>query len=144
MPFGHATRFFRIDNGIIKVCLCFIDSQNTYLTQLDLRMNKIGDAGASGLGAGLAYVSFCLCGWMFIPTPRHPIFHIDNGIVKVCVRLFCSQNNTLQALVLESNKIGDAGAASIGVALAYVMHLPVEWAFIPKDISLAPPDFSDW
>jgi hypothetical protein len=38
-----------------------------------------------------------------------------------CFRPFlCSQNKTLQTLQLSRNQIGDAGAASIGAALAYV------------------------
>jgi hypothetical protein len=46
-------------------------------------------------------------------------FH-DKGIIKRCLCLICSQNNTLKKLYLRSNQIGDAGAASIGGALAYV------------------------
>jgi hypothetical protein len=48
------------------------------------------------------------------------------GIIKVCSCLICSQNNMLQALHLNHNQIGDAGAASIGSALAYVILLPCE------------------
>jgi hypothetical protein len=40
--------------------LLLFGSQSTSLTELVLRKNKIGDAGASGLGDGLMYVSFCL------------------------------------------------------------------------------------
>jgi hypothetical protein len=42
--------------------------------------------------------------------------------------------------MLRGNKIGDAGAASIGGALAYVPLSLFELIFIHKDISLAPPD----
>jgi hypothetical protein len=38
--------------------VCF-DSQNTSLKELNLCDNQIGDVGASEIGAGLAYVSFC-------------------------------------------------------------------------------------
>ena len=63
----HATRFSTIDNGaFIKAYVCLIGtgSQNTSLTQLLLGANKIGEAGASGLGAGLACVLlvFGFCG----------------------------------------------------------------------------------
>ena len=47
-------------------------------------------------------------------------------------------------LFLGNNPIGDAGAASIGDALAYVTLSPFSWTFIQKDISLTPPDFLDW
>ena len=36
----------------------FCDSQNTSLKELYLFENEIGDVGATGLGAGLAYVVF--------------------------------------------------------------------------------------
>ncbi len=73
--FFGATRFFRIEKGIINVYLCLFCSRNTSLTILQLSRNQFGDVGASGLGTGLAYVSFCLCGW----TPRQPTFSDDNG-----------------------------------------------------------------
>ncbi len=44
------------------------------------------------------------------------------GLIKVCLYLNCSQNKSLQVLVLDQNKIGDAGAASISDALAYVQY----------------------
>ncbi len=97
-----------------------IGSQNTSLTELRLWDNQIGDVGASGLGAGLAYVSFVsLDERRSHATP--PVFcGLIRGIIKVCVCLICSQNNTLTELSLSENQIGIAGAASIGGALAYV------------------------
>jgi hypothetical protein len=47
-------------------------------------------------------------------------FRIDYGIFKVYLYLICSQNNTLDFFLFGCNPIGDAGAASIGAALAYV------------------------
>ena len=41
-------------------------------------------------------------------------------IVYVCYLRICSQNKTLQWLGLDGNQIGDAGATSLGGALAYV------------------------
>ncbi len=58
------------------------------------------------------------------------------GIIKVCLCLICSVNKTLQKLELSGNKVGDAGAASIGGALTYVILLPFERTFI-HNISLA-------
>ncbi len=75
----------RIDNGI-KVWFCLFGSQNKSLTELRLELNKIGDAGASGLGAGIAYVSFCLYGWTFFPTSRHPILL---GLIRALSRCVC-------------------------------------------------------
>ena len=43
------------------------------------------------------------------------------GIIKVCLCLICSQNETLQTLSLAGNDIGDVGAASIGDALTYAI-----------------------
>ena len=41
-------------------------------------------------------------------------------LIKMCLCLICRQNKTLQLLNLDENQIGDAGAVSIGDALAYV------------------------
>ena len=68
-------------------------------------------------------------------------FRIDNGHYQGVFCMICSQNNTLTELYLSYNQIGDAGAASIGGALAYVTLSSCEWTFLQKDISLAPPDF---
>ncbi len=54
--------FFGLIMGLIQVLFCLFGSQNTSLAELVLGYNIIGDAGASGLGAGLAYVAFFLCG----------------------------------------------------------------------------------
>jgi hypothetical protein len=54
------------------------------------------------------------------------ICRIDNGHYQGVFCLICSQNNTLTVLGLGSNQIGDAGAASIGGALAYVALSPCE------------------
>ncbi len=43
----------------------------------------------------------------------------------MCLCLICSQNKTLQTLLLYNNQIGAAGAASIGDALAYVTLSPL-------------------
>ena len=43
----------------LRVLFC---SQNSSLKELQLWGNQIGDAGASGIGAGLAYVAFSFCG----------------------------------------------------------------------------------
>ena len=45
--------------GNIFVYVCFFCSQNSSLKELQLWGNQIGDAGASGIGAGLAYVLIC-------------------------------------------------------------------------------------
>jgi hypothetical protein len=42
------------------------------------------------------------------------------GLIRVCLCVICSQNKTLRILWLNDNQIGDAGAVSIGGALAYV------------------------
>ena len=47
-----------------------IYSQNNTLQSLELHANKIGDAGASGIGAGLAYVT---------SLDELSSFRIDNG-----------------------------------------------------------------
>jgi hypothetical protein len=57
---------------------------------------------------------------MFVPTPRHPIFGLIMGSIMSCLCLICSKNQQLHTLALPANQIGDAGAASIGDALAYV------------------------
>ena len=57
--FDVATPLFLVDKGHYQR---LIGSQNASLTELQLLCNQIGDVGASGLGAGLAYVSFLLCG----------------------------------------------------------------------------------
>ena len=69
----HATRFFRIDKGIIKVFLCLICSQNKTLQALGLTGNTIGDAGAASIGDALAYVQ-----------SRHPIISVFEFIHFVC------------------------------------------------------------
>ena len=117
--------------AIIKVYLCLIYSQNNTLQTLRLQNNQIGDAGAASIGVALAYVTLPSYEWTFIHKSflwRHPVFFFGGvivfdwpwGIIKVCMCLICSVNKTLQGLELEHNKIGDAGAASIGVALTYV------------------------
>ena len=76
--------------------------------------NLIGDKGATALADALMYVTI---------TPPEMFLHfvyIFFLIMKVCLCPICSQNKTLQILGLSDNKIGDAGAASIGDALAYV------------------------
>jgi hypothetical protein len=60
------------------------------------------------------------------PCHTTRFFGLIMGINKVCLCLICSQNKTLQFLYLDHNQIGDAGAASIGGALAYVTLLPCE------------------
>jgi hypothetical protein len=45
----------------------------------------------------------------------------------------CRQNKTLQNLWLFDNQIGDAGAASIGGALAYVTPSPFQLTFFHKE-----------
>jgi hypothetical protein len=63
---------------------------------------------------------------------RHLNFRFDNEeFIKKC--LICSSNKTLQMLYLDKTQLGDAGAASIGGALAYVT--------LSKYKYLAPPDF---
>ncbi len=67
-----------------------IDSQNMSLTDLQLKSNRIGDAGAAGLGAGLAYVSFCLVGWTLnLRSKAAPptFFWIDNDVFVCFVDL---------------------------------------------------------
>ncbi len=61
------------------VLIYLFGSQNTSLTNLCLNDSQIGDAGASGIGAGLAYVSFVPLDKR--PFPRHPtpFFVVDNG-----------------------------------------------------------------
>ncbi len=58
---------------------------------------------------------------------RHSVYSwIDTrgGISKVCLCLLFSQNNSLKELWICSTQIGDAGATSIGNALAYVQKTP--------------------
>ena len=91
---------------------------NTSLTFLDLQRNQIGDVGASGIGAGLAYAHSC-----------HPKFLIIDfytlclyiGAISVFVCVFDSQNTSLKELYLYENQIGDVGASGIGAGLAYVV-----------------------
>ena len=68
---------FSDDNGIIKVYLCLICSQNNTLKELGLGGNQIGDAGAISIAGALAYVTFSLVNELsFVKTFlwRHPIF----------------------------------------------------------------------
>ena len=108
-----------IDNGALSRCVfVFIGRQNMSLTKLDLQSNQIGYVGASGLGAGLVYAScrsFDDCSFPFHTT------RIDNGPYQYSiVYFFYSHNTSLTEMLLRDNQIGDAGAASIGDALAYV------------------------
>jgi hypothetical protein len=109
------------------VCSRLICSRNKSLQTLSLSNNQIGDVGAALIGGALAYVqsrlptfSVLILYILAVFWARHPIFWFDKGLIKVCSDLKYSQNKTLQALILSSNQIGDAGAASIGGALAYV------------------------
>jgi hypothetical protein len=98
------------------------------LQTLWLNDNRIGDAGTTSIGDALAYVqsrhpkcSFfefihVVCG---LGTPPK-FFGLSMGHYQGVVCMICSKNNTLTVLYLFGNKIGDAGAASIGGALAYV------------------------
>jgi hypothetical protein len=106
--------------GIIKVLFCYFVSQNTSLTKLELYGNQF---------------------FFFARHATRFFFLLIMGIIKGCLSFICSQNKTLQALRLSSNKIGVAGAASIGGALAYVTVTPCECNFLQKDISFAPPIF---
>jgi len=88
---------------------------------LDLQNNQIGDVGASGIGAGLAYAQYC-----------HPIFFDFRFLyIFFCILgqysmkfyvfyIACSTNKTLQVLWLQENRIGDVGASGIVAGLAYV------------------------
>ena len=51
--------------------------------------------------------------------PRHAtrFFGLIMGIIKVCLCLICSQNKTLQTLLLDGNPIGAEGAAALKRAL---------------------------
>ena len=102
-------------------------SQNNTLQKSVLAQNQIGDVGAASFGGALAYVTLS-SDLSFKKTFlwRHPNLSDDNGIIKVCLCPICSQNTTLKILALSENQIGDAGAASIGGALAYVILFPCE------------------
>jgi hypothetical protein len=125
--------FFELIRGLIKVCLCLICSVNKTLQRLYLERNQIGDAGATSIGGALAYVQTSI--------PKCSVFEFIHfvcnlvtppdffGLIMALSRRFCmicSQNNTLTELRLDSNQIGDAGADSIGCALAYVNFSPCE------------------
>ncbi len=82
----------------------------------------ISDKGATALADALMCVTI---------TPSEIFLHFihfvcDNGIIMVLFFLFGSQNTSLTNLPLDYNQIGDAGAASIGGALAYVILLQRE------------------
>jgi hypothetical protein len=57
--------------------------------------------------------------------------------------LICSQNKTLQTLILSKNQIGDAGAVSIGGALAYVLLRHPKLSFCVVYILFYTPAVSD-
>ena len=69
------------------------------------------------------------------------MFDLITGIVKVCLFLIGSQNTSLTELRLGYNQIGDAGAASMGDALAYVTIYLVNELSCTKTFLLAPPNF---
>ena len=75
-------------------------SQNTSLTVLRLYYNQIGDAGASGIGAGLAYVSLYF--WTNVHSHLTPsdFFLVDNGALSwcACVR-FAAKTKRYNALI---------------------------------------------
>ncbi len=141
--FFGATRFFRVDKGALPRCyFCFLDSHNTSLTALDLLGNNIGDAGASSIGAGLAYGSFCSFGWTFVFTSRHPkFFGLIMGLINVWFCLILSQNASLTQLLLWGNTIGAVGASGLSAGLAYVSFFLCGWTFVPMSCQ---PFFSDW
>jgi hypothetical protein len=129
----HAIRFFWIDNGIIKCVLCLICSVNKTLQRLDLSENQICDDGAASIGGALLYVKFYSQTHVFSACATY-FFGLIRDIVKVCLCLICSQNKTLEELYLRDNQIGDAGAVSIGGALAYITFSSFEWTFLHKDV----------
>ncbi len=54
---AHHPNFLDCYGGVSDVCSCLCCSQNSSLTKLHLWDNNIGDSGASGIGAGLAYAA---------------------------------------------------------------------------------------
>jgi hypothetical protein len=122
--FFGATRFFRIDNR---------HYQGVFVSDLQ-RKQDVTTPGSRPqqdwrcwrcLDRWCLDVRHSLNSCMNFPSNRHffgsaRFFRIDNGVIMVGLFLNYSQNNTLQDLNLTLNNIGDAGAASLGDALAYV------------------------
>ncbi|KAL4512660.1 hypothetical protein ABPG72_020497 [Tetrahymena utriculariae] len=104
-----------------KVILKFLSSSIQTITRLhiDLNSNRIGDAGASGLGSALAQCTNLSnltldLGWNEIG---------DAGASGLGSALAQCTNLSNLRLHLGSNKIGDAGVSGLGFALAQCTNL---------------------
>jgi hypothetical protein len=132
----------------LEFVLC--QMRNLEVTWIDASSKGFDDQDAIKIGEGLRYVFILVSGvflfFSIFATQKFPVFQKTFlwrhsifsagywGNIFVCVCTFCSQNTSLETLYLGSNKIGDAGAASIGDALTYVVFVRLggNFLFLPR------------